>query len=372
MSDKQHIFPVKRSNDKIDIYADPVIKIKDLSPGPDEHGRDKLHVSLQGQSVDNSVSNAIRMTILDKIPIYAFHRKNIYVDNKNSYNMYNNDMIYNQIETLPIFDVPNLYDLEDPKLFLPENISKKLFGSFVEEVVFDGGEGNGAKEEKKDGSKHNSKKKYFQIDLTINYKNTNDICKYLTTHDVTLRIDGKEVKSYLKRSPICILVLKPGEELSLRAEANLGIEEISGIYSAVTTVVSKHIADDKYELFYESLGQLDKYVIFNKACTILRKKLENFHAFVKKTYPEEPPLTTPVEIKIYGEDDAMGNLIGTSLQKCPNVKIAGYAVKHQLIDVVNLMYTMEPNSKVKPIRQLLDVISYLIKLYQIIGDEFAK
>jgi len=366
MSEVRDIYPVQRSNDKIDIYSDPVVKIKDISPDVDKFGRDKLHVVLEGRSVDYSVSNAIRRTILDKIPIYAFHRKNIHVENDKSYMMYNNDMLYNQIETLPIFDVPNLFDLENPNLFLPDNISKKLFGSFVEEVVFEVDQADNA------NAKEDSKKQYFQIDLTINYKNTSETYKYLSTHDITLRIDGREVKSYLKKDPICIIVLKPNEELSLRAEASLGIQELNGIYAATTSVVSKEVTDDKFEIIYESIGQLDKYVIFNKACLILKKRLENLHAFIKKTYPEEPPLDTQVEIKLYGEDYTLGNLLGTALQKCPNVHIAGFAVKHTLIDVSIVKYLMESNSKVKPIKHLLDVISHLIKLYDMIGKKLHR
>ena len=37
-------------------------------------------------------------------------------------------MIYNQIETLPIYDIPNYFDLENPELFLPDNIMRTIFG----------------------------------------------------------------------------------------------------------------------------------------------------------------------------------------------------------------------------------------------------
>ncbi len=51
------------------------------------------------------------------IPIYAFHRSNIFIELDKSRHMYNNDLIYNQIETLPIFDIPNYFDLENQKYF---------------------------------------------------------------------------------------------------------------------------------------------------------------------------------------------------------------------------------------------------------------
>ena len=63
-------------------------------------------------------------TIMMSIPIYGFHRSNIHIEVEKSKNMYNNDLIYNQIETLPIFDIPNYFDLENPETFLSNDVMK--------------------------------------------------------------------------------------------------------------------------------------------------------------------------------------------------------------------------------------------------------
>lgn len=358
MADPEYIFESDVTNDQVDIYSEPKMKMKQIiTDDPDE-----FCVQMEGNCIDRSVSNAIRLTIMKRIPIYGFHRHNIFVENEKSYNMYNNDMIYNLIETLPIFDIPNFFDLEDPEIFLPDDIMREIFGKFIQDK----------KIEKNDVEKPESKKNLFRIELILNVVNTTDTYKFVSTHDAILRIDGKNATSYTKRDPIDILVLKPNEQLSLRAEANLGISMMSAIYEATTNVISKELTSKKYEIIYESLGQLSSPIIFQKACTILIKKLENLNKYIKKAYAIEPNKAEYVEFKLYGEDHTISNLIATTLQKCDYIMEAGYIKPHPLIEQVTIRYKLKPKTKIGPIKVFTDVIYYLIKLYQAIKQESMK
>lgn len=358
LGDKSFIRESNVPNDRIDIYGDIDINIKKLEPSNER----EFHIQIEGLNVDNSVINAIRRTILMSIPIYGFYRSNIYIDVDRSKYMYNNDMIYNLIETLPIFDIPNYFDLENPETFLPTDVMKSLFGKFIQEKYT---------EEKTDEEiqLQDTNKKVFKIELSINMKNTTGTDIFVSSHDAILKIDGKISNSYKKRLPISILVIKPSEEIYLRAEANLGISKMNASYEATTNAIYKELTPMKYELIYETLEQLDKNIIFTKACIILIKKLEYLGQFIKNKFKNEENLAeTIIEIQLFGEDHTLGNLLVTILQKCEFIIKAGYVMPHPFIDQIIIRYKLKDKVKIKPIQVFLDVINYSIRLFEHISN----
>ena len=89
MSNNKFIFDHDVASDKIDIYAEPDVRVKKLKPSND----DEFRIEIEGNNIDYSVINALRRTILMSIPIYAFNRSNIYIEVEKSKHMYNNDLI---------------------------------------------------------------------------------------------------------------------------------------------------------------------------------------------------------------------------------------------------------------------------------------
>ncbi|AYV85278.1 MAG: hypothetical protein Satyrvirus9_4 [Satyrvirus sp.] len=361
--DSKFIFDSDVPNDSIDIYGDLDIKIKKLkTENPKE-----FRIEIGGKNIDNTVVNALRRTILMNIPIYGFHRSNIFVEVDKSKNMYNNDLIYNQIETLPIFDVPNYFDLENPETFLSTDVLKNLFGNFEQEKYT---------EEKTNEEiiSLDANKKLFKIELSINYKNNTGSDKFVSTHDAVLKIDGKNSNGYTIRDPICILVLKPGEEISLRAEANLGTSSMHASYEATTNAIHEEISPTKYILEYETLEQLDKNIIFTKACIILIKKLEYLNKYIKKKFKDGKEKNYPeiIKIELFGEDHTLGNLLTTALQKCEFVEKAGYIMKHPFINQITLEYKLINKSKIGPINVLIDCIDYLVRIFKQIVQLASK
>lgn len=362
MSDeKKSVIKTDVPSDHIDIYGEIDASVKKLASKNEQ----QLNVSIFGNNIDYSIVNAIRRTILMSIPIYAFHRSNIHIEVEKSYNMYNNDLIYNQIETLPIFDLPNYFDLEDPEIFLPTEVMKKLFGSFIQEKYTD----EESTEQNNNIKIQDAEKKLMKIELSISIKNHGNSDKFVSTHDAVLKVNGKVANSYQIREPISILVLKPTEEIYLRAEANLGISKMNAIYEATTNAIHKEITPTKYELVYETLEQLDKNIIFSKACSILVKKLQYLRNFIENKYPERDS-SEKIEIQLYGEEHTLGNMYATTLQKCDDVRIAAYVMPHLFTDHVIISYQLQEKSKKKPIAVFLDVTDYLIKLFQQINDSF--
>ncbi len=352
MSDKQFILDAENPNDVIDLNGELNVSIKKLKPTEEREFR----IQIEGDNIDNSIINAIRRTILMNIPIYGFHRSNIFVEVDKSRNMYNNDLIYNQIESLPIFDVPNNFDLENPEIFLSNDVLKNLFGNFKQEKYIE--DKNEYEEEIIDADK-----KLFKIEMSINVKNNTGTDKFVSSHDAILKIDGKTSNGYMLRQPICLLVLKPSEELSLRAVANLGISRMNAIYEATTSVIFNEITPTKFVMWYKSLGQLDNNIIFTKACAILAKKLEHLSKFISKNYEEDRDPSEIIEIELHGEEHTMGNLLATILQKCKYVKKAAYKMSHPFKEEIIISYIVNEKSSKKPIRVLLDCIKYLIQLF---------
>lgn len=348
-TENEFVFNSDVPNDRIDLKEPIDIVVKKMSNKADSEFR----VSLEGKNIDNSIVNAIRRTILLHIPIYGFHRSNIQVDIDKTKYMYNNDMLYNQIEMLPIYDVPNFFDLEDPQIFLPNEVMRTLFGTFFQEKFI----------EEQTEPETEPGKKMFNIELSINVKNGTASDKFVSSHDTVLKIDGKVSNSYSKKQPICLLVLKPGEELAMTATANLGIAKMHAIYEATTNVIIKEINSMRFELFYESLGQLDKNMIFSKACVILIKKLQNLQQFIKTNYAQKSN-TNMVEIELYGEEHTLGYLLATTLQKCTLVEKAGYIMPHLFNDMVVVKYKLPDKSKHDPIEVLVDVIDYLVGIFE--------
>lgn len=365
MTDNDFIFDTNIPNDRIDISADPILKIKKL----DEENDNELRLQIEGPSIDNSVINALRRTIMMSIPIYAFHRSNIFIEVKKSIYMYNNDLIYNQIETLPIFDIPNYFDLENPEKFLPTDVMRSLFGKFIQEKYVETDvDPNTAQDEK---IETDINKKLFKIELSLNVKNNTGSDKYVSTHDAVLKIDNKTSNSYRKRDPISIIVLKPNEEVSLRAEANLGISKMHASYEATTNAIHKEITPMKYILYFETLEQLEKELIFTKACNILKKKLQYLNSFIKKQFSEERDISEIIELQLFGEDHTLGCLLATALQKCEYVETAGYNMPHPFTYQIVIKYKLYAESKKGPIAVLIECNNYLVKVFDTILNKFA-
>uniref|UniRef100_A0A6G6AB42 DNA-directed RNA polymerase subunit L n=1 Tax=Borely moumouvirus TaxID=2712067 RepID=A0A6G6AB42_9VIRU len=351
----------QNSNDIIDIYSEPNIQLKRLEP----RNLNELRLEIQGKSINSSIINALRRCKLLYIPIYGFHRSNIYIETERSRNMYNNDMIYNLIETTPIFDVPNYFDLENPETFLPNEIMKNIFGRFIQDK-------HQTDEDINNQELNDSKKKLFKIELSLNVKNNTGSDRWVNTHDIILRIDDKISNSYTKREKISMLVLKPSEEISLRAEANLGIAKIYASYEATTNVIYDEINPNKFIYWYETLEQLDKYTIFIKSCIILIKKLENLSKFISNNYGENQDPDKEIVIELYGEDHTLGRLLEDVLQKCEYVEKAGYTMPHPFIDTIVISYKLYQDSGLNPIKIFTDCIDYLVRIFELLVNLSSK
>jgi DNA-directed RNA polymerase subunit L len=336
------------ANDRIDIYKNPDIKVTKGG------NRERISVTLTGKSVDHTVANAIRLTICNYIPIYGFHRSNINVDSDYGKYMYNNDHIYIQLEQLPLFDIPNNFDVVNPLVFLSNNAMKEEYEEMIRDI--DKGIVN--------VKNNTAAKNLSDIEISINKENDTDKYYFVSSHDIVLKIDGKVSDTYKKHGRICLFVLKPGERMSLSAVANLGIEKFSAIYEPCSTPASIEETPMSYRIEYETIGQLSNEVIFNKACVIIAKRLSLLRDFITDTYGDKyTGKDNEMIIDLYGVKHALGNVISATLNKTASVKCAGYYEKHPLYDYVTIHFYLEEKTKESPVVILNDVLTFLIKLF---------
>lgn len=365
MEPPQSIFENSIKNDEIDIYKTPDVKIEIIKTDKS----DKFSASIEGKNIDESIVNAIRRCILLYIPIYGFYRTNIHIDNERSSNMYNNDMIYNILETIPLFDIPNLFDLENPELFLPDDVMKSMFGKYIQTTHVDIEE-----MERRDNEpiRNDPDKKHFNIEISLAIKNTDKEYLFVTTHHLVMRIDDKIVDNYKKHPPLTMVILRQGEELYFSATANIGIAKIHAAYEATTTAYHNQITPSKYILNYKSLGQLDPSLIFYKSCIILVKKLQILMDYIKDKYSNYDSKDDFTTIELIGAEHTLGFLLATILQKCVHVREAGYVMKHPLEGIITIKYRLMEESKKGSIIVLIDCIKYLINLFNIISDKYTS
>jgi DNA-directed RNA polymerase subunit L len=354
MTSKDFIHDKKTSNDKIDIYKTPKMQVEDL----EDKNSLKAKIRIYGNSIDSVIVNTIRRS-LDSIPIYAYNRNNIMINNKRNKTMYNSDMIKCQFEQLTIPDIDNDFDLQNPEIFLPTMILREMFSDYVSEI-----------HEEETPEEEIEKRKLKKIEFSIDYKNEKEDFHFLSTHDGVLKIDGKISNNYLSRNPIDLLVVKKGEEISLHAEANLGIAQMHASYEAVAAPVFIQNKDDDYTLKYESLGQLHKHDIFTKSCLIIKKKLELFREYCEKNLEDRDPREIIV-IEVLGEDHTLGNLIASVLKKSEHTDgTSGYKMPHPFDRKIVISFKIADNSKIKPIQFFIDCLSYLIKVFSKLSRSF--
>lgn len=332
--------------------------------------------TLEGTSINYSVANALRRCILMYIPIYGYNRKNIYIDLDKSYNMYNNDLLYNQIESLPIYDVDNYFDVLEPKIYLPTKVYNNIFNNFKnnskEKEIYNENSEKEIYNENYESSTNDlattNKGKIFEISLFLNIKNTTGSDKFVSTHDVVLKIDNVVSNSYKKYEPVSFMVLKPNESISLNANANLSISVIDAAYEATNNCVAICENENKYIIKYKSLGQLDKNIIFLKACSILQKKLQQLKKYIISEYSKLECDEEIIEIELHGEEHTLGNLIACTLQQCNGIKQSGYKMEHPLVNNIKIHYIVEDKFKKHSIKIFIDVIDYLINVFKKIGN----
>lgn len=278
-----------------------------------EHYDDK-NIRLNIKGINYGIINTIRRVLLQEIPIYKIDNINI---DKNT-TSYTNDYL---IERLEQFD----------------DIQKS------DEIYID----------------KNNEYKYDKQEIYINVKNDNKEIMDVTTDNIDVYINDKQIKNPYKIKYL-LVKLETGQELIMKGTYILG----KGLYNAKYTVVNREIYDEisenNYIFGFKSLCELSSKEILVKAIEIILIKLENISVMISQKYNDSTINDVEKTVVVLdNEDHTMGNLITAKLQE----KIqAGYKM-NDYVEQTDEKHVMIKIDGKQPFKHLFKTLSELKEIY---------
>ena len=310
------------------------------------HLDSRLEWNIKGKNITHTILNSLRRTIQTDIPIYAFNKIKI---TKNT-SVFNNNYMRLRLENLPVFGIVNNKDI-----YVPEK--KK-----TEEEIFDESMGIVPDDIDMDVDKSVNTSSLEQITMYLNYKNESKGIVSVTTDDAKFYFAEKSIKTPYS-NPVPIIKLQPGQEISLSAVSQLGIEKMSSIFSPVSICCYKQKTENDYDFIMESRGQLSEKRILELAIININNQLEKFIKLVPENKGMEGTIVVP------NADHTLGNIIADGLNNHSAVHFAGYNMPHPLDNKIVFHYKLETGN----IKKVLDeVIAYYQELFTRLNKEITK
>lgn len=279
-----------------------------------------------------NIINTIRRTIISQVPTIAFEPSlmNFVVNTS----ILNNDQLRERLSQLPIlnFDT-NVYHIN------PINDYKK----YVQSVEYND---------------------VSNVSIFINAKNTTNNIVPITTNDIKYQINNKTVDSpYDKDHPIILLKLKKDQEINCSIVSAIGIGKQNNIWSPVSKCTLTYEEEDKPILSINSQGQINEFVIFDKAVDNI---IFNLNLNTNKIKSYISTITKKIDtFEITLDDMTIGNALNTQLQNDKRVKFCGIFKPAGLEEFVKIKIILDKEYDVKEIGKILEENNNkLIKIYE--------
>ena len=293
--------------------------------------------------VNNTIVNCIRRSAMSYIPIYSFN--NIIITENTS--IFNNNYMKLRLRNMPVYGI-----VSDTHTFIKKKVDDVIEEETNVELLND-----------IDTSGNNilNSSSLKQLTMYLDYtNNTNDIIT-VGTDDCKYYYMEKQIDSPYK-FPLCgnipIIKLQPKQKIKLSAITELGIEEMSSIYSAVSIIAFKMNSELDYNMTIESRGQLEEFTILTYSLDILCDILDKFISIV----PDNNNISG--KLLLDDCDHTLGTIIAEGLQNHKKIKFAGYNMPHPLEQKVLFHYEMIKEDNIKDI--LIDVITIYKKIFNTI------
>lgn len=308
-------------------------------------GFSMLKLNIKGENINHIVLNSIKRIIQTDIPIYAFNNFDI---TENS-SVFNNNYIKGHLQNIPVWGIDNKLDEFIKKEDYQDEEFSETAGLVNDDIDLD-------VEKDVDTSALN------KLTMYIDSKNdTKDILTVTTDNAKFYYKEGLIDSPYY--NPIPIVKLQPKDVIKFSAKAELGTEEISGIFSATSICFFKENNNNDYDLIVESRGQITEKRIIKIALKLLNKKLHKFNKNLPKNKGMEGTIVTE------NEDHTLGNIISYGMQIHPAVQFCGYNTPHPLKKEIHFHYKLTSgniNSIIK------DVVSYYENIFEILKEKIKK
>jgi DNA-directed RNA polymerase subunit L len=307
-----------------------------------------LHLNLSGKNINYVIVNTLRRGALELVPTYAFIEESINIEENTS--VFDNDELKNRLAQIPIFNVkPSVVLLEE---------------KYWKNVNFD------------DPDREKHKDDTMELELYINKTNTSKDLLPITSKDFVFYENTKVVDKFKHIEPLLLFKLRPNEVFKCRLSGVLGIGKRNDIFSAVSNCYFEEInpkneeEPHNYNLYIESMGQLDEYEILIRVCKIIQQNLKETVENIKQAYKNESVETSDyIVLEFLNITHTIGNLINDSLQNNPLVKFSGYAKPDQLEDRIIIKLLTTNN---KPLEVLYSTVDQIIKDFDKLSNVIKK
>ena len=298
-----------------------------------------LKIQFTGKDIYPKLINTISRVSSNGLPSYAFPPQLINIE-QNTCAAYDNQYLQLRLSNLPIYDVPiDMFHLHDKYW---KNVN---YADLTRE-------------------KSSLEK---DIKIYLNAHNNSDQIQQVTTNDIKMYIDGEETQMYDKQYPILIVKLRPNDSFKMNMSAALGIGELHTIWRASVNSCAPYENENDCELMISSNGQETEFVLLNKSCKHIIKRLEDIKSQIEKMANERTIKNdSKLSLILDGEDHTMGEIINYELQSHPNLT-CGMCKPDLLIKSVTFkLEAIEPSKMIKSVIECIDILiekyKYILKL----------
>mgnify|MGYP003705947491 CR=1 FL=1 len=317
----------------IDIKVDIIKYIND-----DSYNENILEYKIYGKNINYILVNTLRRVILSDIPIYAYTPSLINITKNSS--VYNNNILKNRIELLPIYNLNNTLDFKFYDNLCEFSRNKDSAGNTLD----------------------NTK----SLNIYLKKKNIENYILNVTTNDCEFYMNSNKIKNIYKK-PLLLCKLKSKEELEFSAMIDLGIPLNHARYSCVSICYYNELNDNSYKFKLSPVSQLDGYEIMLRSCKII---IYNLEKILKKLINIVYKDNSVNKIVLENYDHTYGNLISSILQKNNNIEYCSYRMDHLFIRNIIIEFKIKGNIKFNII--LKNNINKLIKYFELIHSLFKK
>lgn len=292
--------------------------------------------NISGKTVNTSIVNALRRMSLLYVPKYAMPKEVIQIEKNES--IYDNDYMRLRLSQM---DYPNL---ESPVDYLEDE--------YWSEVNY------------ADPSRPRHPNDTKDISMYVNVTNNTEDTINVTTNDVTIIEDGKEVKKFDKKYPFLLLHLRPGNSFIFKGNFVLGCGYENDIFAAANNAYYKEIDPNQYVFTLEASRQMDEVTILHKACRIMIEQLDQIKFYISDIYNDTKE--SKLEIRLMYKDHTIGNVLNEFLQDNPSIAFSGLSKPDLLInEIVIKLISIDSN----PLKPVFKTIDYIIEVFETIDKK---
>jgi DNA-directed RNA polymerase subunit L len=305
----------------------------------------RLEFNIKGNNINNVIVNTYKRVGTSKVPIYTFTNTDI---TKNT-SVYNNNYLKLRLKNLPVIGIKTEKDIFIPKKNKNQIEEEEIGFINIDDINMNVNEDVNVSSLDK-------------LTMYLEYENNSDEIVSVGTDDCKFYLKEKQIKSPYPTN-VQLVKLQPKQIIKFSAITELGIEDISSIFSPVSIFTFRENSENDYDVFLESRGQLNEMEILRITYVNIMNDLDQ----IEKLLPEDNILEG--KLTLNNIDHTLGNILSEGLQKHSNVIFAGYNMPHPLDTKIVLHFKLSKGN-LKSI--IIEVIEYYKKVFKLVNDNISK